>query len=79
MLADLSITGYIASNIVKDSTKATSPCIFSPPRNKVVLRCLLGQNTEGVGRGYLLVEPVVNETFWFGETKTNRFIHRGNR
>jgi len=31
---------------------------------------------EGVLEGCLLLEPVVNETFRFSETKTNRFLHR---
>ena len=48
MLADFSITGYIASNIVKDSTRAAQPMYFLSPRNGVVLRHLLGPNMEGL-------------------------------
>jgi hypothetical protein len=48
MLADLSVTGYIASNIVKDSTKSGQPMYFLSPRNGVVLRYLLGPNMEGL-------------------------------
>ena len=33
----------------------------------------------GVGEGRLLLEPVVSETFRFGETKTNRFMHPDNK
>jgi hypothetical protein len=50
MLADLSITGYIHSNIVKDSTKSAQPMYFLSPRNGVVLRHLLGPNTEGLAK-----------------------------
>jgi hypothetical protein len=79
MLADFSVTGYIASNIVKNSTKSAQPSVLSlPPRNGVVLRHLLGPNMEGVGKGRLLFEPVVNGTFRFSETNTNRFMHRGS-
>ena len=48
MLADFSIKGYIASNIVKDSTRAAQPMYFLSPRNGVVLRHLLGPNMEGL-------------------------------
>ena len=48
MLADFSITGYIASNIVKDSTRAAQPMYFLSPRNGVVPRHLLGPNMEGL-------------------------------
>ena len=48
MLADLFITGYIAPNIVKDSTKSAQPMYFLSPRNGVVLRHLLGTNMEGL-------------------------------
>jgi hypothetical protein len=48
MLADLSVTGYIAPNIVKDSTKSGQPMYFLSPRNGVVLRHLLGPNMEGL-------------------------------
>ena len=78
MLADLSVTGYIASNIVKDSTKSAQPMYFLSPRNGVVLRHLLGPNMEGLVEDAALFEPAVNETFRFSETKTNRFIYRDN-
>jgi hypothetical protein len=48
MLADLFITGYIASNIVKDSTRTAQPMYFLSPRNGVVLRHSLGPNMEGL-------------------------------
>jgi hypothetical protein len=48
MLADLFVTGYIALNIVKDSTKSAQPMYFLSPRNGVVLRHLLGPNMEGL-------------------------------
>jgi hypothetical protein len=37
MLADFHFTGYIAPNIVKDSTKSPSQAFFSPPLTGVVL------------------------------------------
>lgn len=48
MLADFPVTGYIARNIVKDSTKSAQPMYFLSPRNGVVLRHLLGPNMEGL-------------------------------
>jgi hypothetical protein len=48
MLADFSFTGYIALNIVKDSTRTAQPMYFLSPRNGVVLRHLLGPNMEGL-------------------------------
>ena len=76
MLADFYLTGYIASNIVKDSTKSVQPNVFLSPLNGVVLSLKLSHAWGGCVRGCLLLEPVVNETFRFSETKTSRFLHR---
>ena len=78
MLADFYVTGYIAPTLLKIVQNQPSQCIFSPPRNGVVLRHLLGPNMEGVGKERLLFEPVVNGTLRFSETNTNRFMHRGS-
>ena len=75
MLAELWITGYSSTNLVKDSTKSSQPTFFSPLsagwRSAEAEPC-----TEGVLEGNLLLEPVVNETFRFSETKTSRFLYR---
>ena len=75
MLADLSVTGYIAPNIVKDSTKSAQPMYFLSPRNGVCSGIYWARTWE-VGRRRRPFEPAVNETFRFSETKTNRFIYR---
>lgn len=77
MLADLSVTGYIASNIVKDSTKSGQPMYFLSPRNGCA-QVFTGPEHGGVGKKCRPLEPAVNETFRFSETKTNRFIYREN-
>ena len=78
MLADLFITGYIAPNIVKDSTKSPQPMYFPSPSQRGGAQAFTGPEHGGVGKRRLPLEPAVNETFWFSETKTNRFRYRDN-
>jgi hypothetical protein len=78
MLADLFITGYIAPNIVKDSTKSAQPMYFLSPWQRGGAQAFTGPEHGGVGRRRLPLEPAVNETFRFSETKTNRFRYRDN-
>ena len=78
MLADFSVTGYIHSNIVKDSTKSAQPMYFLSPSQRGGAQAFTGPEHGGVGKKCRPLEPAVNETFRFSETKTNHFKCRDN-
>ena len=79
MLADFSITGYIHSNIVKDSTKSAQPMYFLSPPQRGGAQAFTGPGHGRVGERRHPLEPIADDIFRYYETTINCFICRENR